>query len=186
MILKLTTMLLLLNVAELAAQNFEYRLLATNRTSSMEKELNEAAKLGFRLETIAGGESKFGGQEVVVGLSRIPGDATQRFEYKLLATNKTSTMQRELQVAADEGYIYRGQTSFARAFAGKELVLVLERDNTNQGAKAEYRVLATSRTSTMQKELADAGLEGFALLGMIVADTAFGGDELIAIVSRFP
>jgi hypothetical protein len=117
-------------------------------------------------------------------MRRSAGETDQRFQYRLLATNKTSTMQGELQKAAADGYIYRGQTVFDTAFGGKEVVLVLERDTKSPDSKAEYRLLATSKTSTMQKELADAGLEGFMLVGMTIGNTAFGGDELIAVMSR--
>lgn len=71
-----------------------YRVLATNRTSTLERELNQAAEEGYRLETVMGGETAFGGKEVVaiVGRQHRPG----RYAYRLLATLKTSTMQEEL------------------------------------------------------------------------------------------
>ena len=37
-----------------AQETFEYRLLATSKTSTMEQELNEASEAGFRLETVMG------------------------------------------------------------------------------------------------------------------------------------
>ena len=88
--------------------------LATNKTSTMEKELNEAAEMGFRFQAVMGGESAFGGKEVVVIMSRLERKAAGRFGYRLLATSKTSTMQKELQDAADAGFMYRGQTIFAQ------------------------------------------------------------------------
>ena len=36
----------------------------------------------------------------------------------------------------------------------------------------------------MDKELAEAGAKGFLVLGLTVGDTAFGGNELIAILRR--
>jgi hypothetical protein len=39
----------------------EYRLLATNKTSMMEKEMNQAAAEGFRFEGAMGGETAGGG-----------------------------------------------------------------------------------------------------------------------------
>jgi hypothetical protein len=50
--------------------------------------------------------------------------------------------------------------------------------------KYEYRLLATSKTSTLQKELSDAGAHGFDLVGMTVGQTAAGGDEVVAILRR--
>jgi hypothetical protein len=40
----------------------EYRVLATNKTSTMEKELNDAADVGFRFQSVMGGETTFGGK----------------------------------------------------------------------------------------------------------------------------
>src|SRR5262245_59245476 len=72
----------------------EYKLLATNKTSTMEKEMNQAAAEGFRFEGSMGGETPGGGHEIVVIMSRKPG-AGSRYDYKLLATKRTSTMQKE-------------------------------------------------------------------------------------------
>src|SRR5690606_13448754 len=88
----------------------EYRVLATNKTSTMQKEMQQAAAAGFRFGDVMGGETSFGGSEVVVIMVR--DGASRGFDYRLLATNKTSTMQKELQEAGDAGYDYRGQTVF--------------------------------------------------------------------------
>ena len=98
---------------------FEYRVLATKKTSTMEKEVNAAASKGFRFEGVMGGETALGGAETVVLMSSKDHQAYPAgFEHKLLATNKTSTMQKELQAAAVLGYEYRGQTVFETAFGG--------------------------------------------------------------------
>src|SRR3989337_1785802 len=93
----------------------EFRVLATNKTSTMEKELNEAAEAGFRFQAVMGGDSAFGGKEGVAVMSR-GGTGRGRYSYKLLATTKTSTMQKELQEASDAGFQYRGQTVFGSTF----------------------------------------------------------------------
>jgi hypothetical protein len=162
----------------------QYRVLATSRTSTMEKEMNDAANAGFRYVVVMGGETAIGGNEVVTVFSRAAG-AKPRYEYRLLATNRTSTMQRELQQAGDAGFEYRGQTVFDTAFGGKEVVCILERDRENQTPNQfEYRLFATSRTSTMEKELVAAGEQGYDVIGLTVAKTAVGGSELVTITRR--
>lgn len=162
----------------------EHRVLATAKTSTMEKELNEAAEAGFRFQAVMGGESAFGGKEVVVIMSRAERKAAGRFAYRLLATSKTSTMQKELQDAADAGYIYRGQTIFQSAFGGDEVVVILERDKDAVNRPSEYKLLATSKTSTLEKEVQQAGAVGYEVVGMTLAKTALGGKELVAILRR--
>jgi hypothetical protein len=162
----------------------DYRVLATNRTSTMQKEMNEAADAGFRFGGVMGGETSFGGSEVVVIMSKLA-KATARFEYHLLATNKTSTMQKEMQEAGDAGFEYKGQSIFKSTFGGKEVVVILERDKDAKATgRFDYRLLATNKTSTMQKELAEAGGAGYQFVGMTVAETLIGGSEVVAILRR--
>jgi hypothetical protein len=166
-------------------EDWDYRLLATNKTSTMQKEMNQAADAGYRFQGVMGGQTSFGGNEVVTIMGK-PNDAQVkgRYKYLLLATNKTSTMQKEMQQAGDEGYEYKGQTVFQTAFGGQEVVCILERDTEATVSRWEYRLLATKKTSTMQKELQDAGAEGFAFVGVTVAQTAFGGTEVVSILRR--
>lgn len=167
-----------------AAQDlrYQYKLLATTKTSTMEKELNQAAESGFVFSATMGGETAFGGNEAVVLMVR--SDEKARRRYKLLATNKTSTMQKEMRAAGDEGFRYCGQTVFNSTFGGKEVAVILELNMDEPAKRYEYQLLATSKTSTMQKELNEAGAEGYLLQGVTVAKTAFGGAELVSILSR--
>jgi hypothetical protein len=167
-----------------AQDRTDYRVLATNKTSTMQKEMNDAADAGFRFAAVMGGDTSFGGSEVVAIMSRAA-DARARYDYRLLATNKTSTMQKEMQEAGNAGYEYKGQTVFKSAFGGKEVVVILERDKTAVAhGRFEYRLLATKKTSTLQKELSEAGAAGYQFVGMTVADTLVGGDEVVAILRR--
>lgn len=160
-----------------------YRVLATNKTSTMQKEMQEAGDAGFRYAAVMGGETAVGGKEVVVVMQRF-GLAAKKYEYRLLATNKTSTMQKEMQEAADAGFRYAGQTVFESVFGGKEVVCILERDSSAPPVKYEYRLLATTRTSTLEKELKEIGAGAYEIVGMTVGKTSIGGNELVAITRR--
>jgi hypothetical protein len=161
---------------------YEYRVLATSRTSTMESELNRAAEAGFRFHTVMGGETA-GGNEVVALMAKRAGDRP-RVAYRLVAASKTSTMEKELQAAADEGFEYRAQTVFKSAFGGNEVVCIMERDREGGGPRSRYRLVATNKTSTLDKELAQAGAAGYELLGLTVGKTAFGGSEMVVILRR--
>ena len=160
------------------APAYEYRVLATLRTSTMERELNDAAANGYRFMGVMKGDTAFGGGEVVSILAREPGVTTGRYEYRLLATQKTSTMERELRRAGEAGFSYRGQT------IGGEVIVILERDREASPLRYEYRLLATQKTGTMQSELAEAGRNGFEFVGVTVAETAFGGSEVVSILRK--
>lgn len=146
---------------ELEGFEGQYKLLATTRTSTIDKEMNEAAGAGYRLAGTIGGD--VGSGEVIVVMKRLP-DASDkgRFHYKLLATTRTGTMQKELQAAGDEGYEYAGQT------ARGEVMVILELDrNIKDRPRYEYRLLATTKTSTMQRELNRASAQGFSFVGIM-------------------
>jgi hypothetical protein len=167
-----------------SADAIEHRIVATLRTSTMEKELNEGAGAGFRFQAVMGGETAVGGKEVVAVMSRQTGGGGSRYQYKLLATNKTGTMQKEMQAASDLGFEYRGQTVFESAFGGKEVVVILEKDKEGPSGGHIYRLLATTKTSTMEKELKEVGDAGYEVLGMTVGQTAMGGKELVTITRK--
>ena len=162
---------------------YEYTVLATTRTSTMEREMNEAAEGGYRFQGVMGGETAFGGSEVVAIMMRGAGSAG-RYAYRLLATNQTSTMQDEMSESGSDGYDYRGQTVFSSLFGGDEVVVIMERDNDAPLEDFEYLLLATSQTSTLEKELTEAGQRGFEVVGVSVGDTAFGGEEVVVITRR--
>jgi hypothetical protein len=144
--------------------------------------MNEHAQAGYDFRTAMGGETAFGGKEVVIvmGRSTTPGRKT----YKLLAANRTSTLEKEMQAAGQEGFEYKAQTVFESAFGGRETAVIMERDDAAPARRITYKLLATSKTSTMQKELAEAGEAGFDLLGTSVGKTAFGGSEVVSILRQ--
>jgi hypothetical protein len=170
---------------ETNATTYDYRVLATSRTSTMEKEMNEAGSAGYGFMGVMGGETGVGGKEVVVVMGkRIGADDSVLKKYKLLATQRTSTMQKEMQQAGDEGFEYLGQTVFESAFGGKEVTIILERALDRPARHVQYKLLATTKTSTMQKELNQAGEQGFEFLGMTVGKTSFGGDEVVSLLRK--
>lgn len=162
---------LLCFLSPLAAQNpktFEYRLLATTRTSTLEREMNQAADGGYMFAGLVGGKEAL----VVMVKAEGPAAAVKR-RYKFLATTRTSTMGKELQQAGDEGFAYRDIAVYR-----KEVTVVLERAADAPTTRIEYKLLATTRTGTMQKELLAAGEAGYTFRG-----AAFGS-EVLSILDR--
>lgn len=167
-----------------AKAEVEYKLLATNRTSTMEKEMNEAASAGYKFVEVVSGDTAFGGSEALVIMKRTTeGEQKARYEYKLLATTKTGTMQKELQEAGDAGFEHRGQSVFKKTF-GAEVMVILERDKDAKPTLWEYKLLATNKTSTMQKEVMEAAAAGYEFVGFSTGSTYWGGNEVVTIMRR--
>jgi hypothetical protein len=161
-----------------------YKILATSKTSTMQKEMQQAGEAGFRFVAVMGGETAIGGKEVVVLMERTSGP-TIRYEYRLLATSRTSTLQKELQEAADAGWHGVGQTVFESLMGGKETAAILERNPDEPSTvRYDYKLLATSKTSTLEKELREAAEQGYEATGLTVGKTALGGAELVVIIRK--
>lgn len=107
-----TEMALILEKVATPPDTYEYWLLATTRTSTMQKELNEAAAKGFRLlpRTMIAKAQMFGEVEIVVVMEKPPGPP-QHYQYLLLATSLTGTLQKEMSQAIKDGYDVVGMVS---------------------------------------------------------------------------
>jgi hypothetical protein len=143
----------------------KYFLLAAKRTKTMEKELNEVADQGFRV--LVG--SPTSGTEMAVFMERVatPPDT---YKYKLLATTRTGTMNKELNEAAEGGWRLLPRTMISKVtpgpFGGVEIVVLLEKA-PNETRKFEYKLLATTLTGTLQREVSEAIAAGYSLAGMV-------------------
>ena len=74
-------------------------------------------------------------------------------------------------------YCYQRELTKNPTLGGKITVkFVIAKDGTVSSA--------TTKTSTLQKELLEAGAAGYEIMGMTVAKTAMGGKELVAITRR--
>lgn len=175
----------LLSPQKVAAQDqVTYKVLATSKTSTMQKELQAAGAAGYRFVAVMGGETAMGGSEVVVLLENAGNDQT-KYEYRVLATSKTSTLQKELQEASDAGWQAVGQTVFESLFGGAETAAILQRDSAQpKTTRYEFKLIATSKTSTLARELEEAARQGFRAVGMTVGKTAMGGSELVVVTRR--
>ncbi len=143
--------------------NQQYKLLATIKTSTMQKEIDETAAQGYRI--LVG--SPTSGTEMALFLSR-DGTVKDPYKYRLLATTRTGTMQKELNELADGGYRLIPSTMIAKpqTFGGIEIVMIMERPPVVK-KQYEYKLLATNRTGTLQKEVTEATEAGFMIIGMV-------------------
>ena len=144
-------------------EDLQYKLLATTRTSTMQKELDETAAKGYRI--LVG--SPTSGTEMAIFLTRET-TADAPYKYKLLATTRTGTMQKELNEAAAEGFRLLPRTMIAKAqlLGGVEIVVIMEKPPVVE-KKYDYKLLATTLTGTLQKEVTQAEKDGYVIVGMV-------------------
>lgn len=133
-----------------------HRLLVASDEKILEEELNRAGKGGYRI--LAG--SPIGRPEMIF-LLEDAGVLEGGSQYRVLATNRLTTMQTELNEVAIKGF---RAVPHAIVNAGK-LVVVTERRPASQ-TPCQYLVLATSRSSELQREMAQASGQGYEIAGM--------------------
>jgi hypothetical protein len=130
-----------------------YRLLATHKISTMEKEIAGAASLNFRVIAASGA-----GNEILVLMDKMPlGDKTHN--YKVISTTRTSTFEKEINEAAAEGYRIVPQTGAALQKGsmlmggtyGYEQAIVMERQP--ESPRVNYLLLGAGREGTIEREL---------------------------------
>lgn len=127
-------------------------LIATSKTTTLEKELAEAATHGYRLRLGAAGDE-------LVYLTERQDATPPRPDYVLLSTVKTATFEREMNQAAARGYRLH---PFSLALSsGGDTVAVMEKRET---PAVEYRVIDAGRVETFEKELNAASEQGWELV----------------------
>ena len=132
-----------------------YVLLATSKTGTMEKELAQTVARGYRVVAATGAH-----KEMLVALEKTaPSDAGP--EYRLLSATQSGTLEKEIVEASGEGYRLLPSTLCAlEKSAGMfgtwayEIATIMEK--IPGGQVPRYKLLATRRVPTLQKELTEA------------------------------
>lgn len=141
----------------------EYRLLATTKGSTLEKELNEIAKQGFRFER----EAQAIGMSTFTVLASRPHNAEPkpRFEYKTLNVGEFKKQKQEL---AAQGYSYRAaMLPSTLAFTAPTPVFLLERELGVESGQYEYDFVASPKDRKLQTLLDNANSGGFVPIGIL-------------------
>lgn len=142
-------------------QNF--LVLSTKRIQTMEKELDEVSAKGFRV--LYGGPTVSFDMAVLLQRVLEPGQPT--YSYKVLATSRTKTMEKELNEAASGGFRLLPRTAiFKQGLLTAELVMLMERAPRSE-RNYEYKLISAGKESKLHKKIEEAMVQGFTPLTMI-------------------
>ena len=144
-------------------QNF--LVLSTKRIQTMEKELDEASAKGFRV--LYGGPTE--SFDMAFFLQRVQGPGEGTFAYKLLATTRIKTMQKELNEAARGGFRMLPRTAiFKQGLLTAELVMLMER-SPQADRNYEYRIVTAGKETKLHRKIEEAMTEGFVPLTIVTS-----------------
>jgi len=140
-----------------------YLVLSTKRIQTMEKELDEAAAKGFRVLYGAPTEQ----WDMAILLKRVQETGQAPYGYKVLATSRNKTMQKELNEVAKQGYRLLPRTIiFKQGFFTAEMVMLMERE-PKLGRSYEYKLVSASKETKLHKKIDEAVAQGFTPVTMI-------------------
>ena len=147
-----------------------YLVLSTKRIQTMEKELDEVAAKGFRV-LYGAPTQQF---DMAILLKRVPEAAQSPYSYKLLATSRNKTMEKELNETAAQGYRLLPRTIiFKQGFFTAELTMLMERE-AKSTKSYEYKLVSAGKESKLHKKIDEAIAQGFTPVTMITM-----GDHVI-------
>ena len=147
-------------------------MLDTNKTSTMQKELQAAADQGYRLLPNQG-------TWLLSAMLERKKEAVEPIEYLLLATSKSSTMQKEMNQASAEGYRFASMLG-----QGAEVIVAMARPKGATKPTHELKLLATVRFGTMKKEFTAEIAKGYRYVGQTYFQNWLGQVEYVAIMER--
>ena len=140
-----------------------YVVLSTKRIQTMEKELAEVAAKGFRV--LYGAPTQQ--YDMAILLKRVQESGVAPYSYKVLATSRIKTMEKELGEAAGQGYRLLPRTVVSKmGFLTFELVMLMERE-PKPGKNYEYKLVTAGKEIKLHKKIDEAIAQGFVPITMI-------------------
>ena len=134
-----------------------YLVLSTKRIQTMEKELDEVAAKGFRV-LYGAPTQQF---DMAILLKRVPEAAQSPYSYRILATSRNKTMEKELNETAAQGYRLLPRTIiFKQGFFTAELTMLMER-KPKSTKSYEYKLVSAGKASKLHKKIDEAIAQGF-------------------------
>ncbi len=164
------------DAAKVGADDRMYKVLSTRRASTLERELNAAAAVGYRLQTFTWRVGRFipipgDRREMMAIVARTAQPA--RFSYRVVPARdeEESKLEARLNAAGEAGFRVREVGTS----------VILERDEAADPVATEFRVVTTSRIGTLEVEIAVAASDGYRPVGLTPPAAIEG---LVAILSR--
>ncbi|HET6890847.1 MAG TPA: hypothetical protein VFH31_07070 [Pyrinomonadaceae bacterium] len=149
-----------------------YLVLSTKRIQTMEKELDEVARKGFRVLYGAPTQSF----DMAVLLQRASEAKDEPYGYRILATSRNKTMEKELNEFASQGYRLLPRTIvFKQGLFTSELLMIMERD-PHVKRNYEYKLVSAGKETKLHKKIDEAMAAGFVPVTMVTI-----GDHVVVM-----
>lgn len=140
-----------------------YLVLSTKRIQTIEKELDEVAAKGFRV-LYGAPTQQF---DMALLLKRVQDAGQAPYSYKVLATTRNKTMEKEMNDAASQGYRLLPRTViFKQGLFTAELVMLMEREPKSNNSYV-YKLVTAGKETKLHKKIDESIAQGFSPVTMI-------------------
>ena len=140
-----------------------YLVLSTKRIQTIEKELDEVAAKGFRV-LYGAPTQQF---DMALLLKRVQDAGQDPYSYKVLATTRIKTMEKEMNEAASQGYRLLPRTIiFKQGLFTAELVMLMERE-PKANKSYVYKLITAGKETKLHKKIDESIAQGFSPVTMI-------------------
>jgi len=140
-----------------------YLVLSTKQIKTIERELDEVAAKGFRV-LYGAPTQQF---DMALLLKRVQEAEQAPFCYKVLATMRNKTMEKEMNEAASQGYRLLPRTViFKQGLFTAELVMLMEREPKSKKSYV-YKLIAAGKEVKLHKKIDESIALGFSPVTMI-------------------
>lgn len=161
----------------------EYRVIDDGNLLTVEREMNEAGRLGFRYGGMKGTSGLFGGGVKVVimfrpigfprnrreqtGDSSTPAADLDRYEYRLAAASRPLALQGRMNELGQQGFRYEDVNGPYAKGRPNEIIVLLSRREFAAAHRFEYLVL-DHYNFMLRNELGPIGNRGYDYLGKLI------------------
>lgn len=142
----------------------QYLVIEVTKLSTFEKEVNSAAKLGFRLMRSTTSED---GQRIQALMERVA-QSPVPYQYRMVATFSEKAGDKEMNAAAAEGFRLLPNTAMVKqglTIFNRNSVVIMEKAPESAPVYS-YMTISAVRTSTFHKELKAAVGQGWKVVDM--------------------
>ncbi len=142
----------------------QYVVIEVTKLSTLEKELNSAAKQGFRLMMSTTSEDGQRIQALLERIDQVPGT----YQYRMVATFSEKTGDKEMNAAASEGFRVLSHSAMVKqglTIFNRNSVVIMEKAPETTTVYA-YMTISAVRTATFHKELKAAVEQGWKVVDM--------------------
>jgi hypothetical protein len=148
-------------------------------TNKLQVQMNEAAAQGYRFTSVSDVGGNLFGSQLMFYMEKCA-ESPFHHEYQIFSATKASTLEKELNSAAADGFRLVPYSILVKgAMFGALNYLAVTEKADGEATSYEYLLLSTKRESTLKEEIEQSLREGYEVVGQVTR-----ADDNVAFLER--